>query len=425
MIITKLLLAGALFVFAINAQDVNISGIVKDTSGAPLAGAVVRLEKGGQTVNTEADGVFTFAGTRIDEQNKQAQPPRLPVKTQNGLLIINIPEKTAVGVVTFTIQGKVVNRIQQTLEAGTHYLALPCMGNGVYLHKVKIGGSRYIVKGISLDGITLSVQGASPDNILSKQAKVFAEINDGIAVTKTGYLNYRVVVRNSDTSGIEIRMIVCEDTVTDADGNVYQAVKIGNQVWTVENLRTTKYNDNTPVLLDTSKATWAIDTTAKYCYYNNTTNADSLKEFNALYNWYAVNTGKLAPTGWHVPTDSEWTILGNCLIDNGYNWDGSTTGNKIGKSMATKTGWRSSKSAGAAGNDVTKNNSCGFSGPPGGYRYNNGGFFSIGSGGNWWSVTQGDVLNAYGRKISYDYDYLYRNSGSKSCGFSVRLLRDN
>jgi len=126
-------------------------------------------------------------------------------------------------------------------------------------------------------------------------------------------------------------------TVKDADGNVYQTVKIGNQEWTMENLRTTKYNDGTPILNITSQTTWdscLYTLTEAFCHYNNTTNSDSIKKFGALYNWYAVNTGKLAPSGWHVPTDEEWDTLQNYLMENGYSWDGTTGENKIAKSMA-------------------------------------------------------------------------------------------
>ena len=132
-----------------------------------------------------------------------------------------------------------------------------------------------------------------------------------------------------------------DSTVKDADGNVYTTVKIGNQVWTVENLRTTKYNDGSAIPLVTDSAAWVNLTTPGYCYYNNTTNADSIKKYGALYNWYAVDTKKLAPAGWHVPTDAEWDTLQNYLIANGYNWDGTTDEQQDSKIPGGKDGLES------------------------------------------------------------------------------------
>ena len=100
---------------------------------------------------------------------------------------------------------------------------------------------------------------------------------------------------------------------------MYQTVRIGDQVWMAENLRTTTYNDGSPITLDTSGKFWTFADTEKYCYYANTINADSIKKFGALYNWFVINTNKLAPVGWHVPTMEEWDALQDYLIANGYN----------------------------------------------------------------------------------------------------------
>ncbi len=213
-------------------------------------------------------------------------------------------------------------------------------------------------------------------------------------------------------------------SITDIDGNVYQTVRIGNQVWTVENLRTTKYNDGSAIPLVTDGTEWAALTTPGYCYYNNTTDADFIKKYGALYNWYAVNTKKLSLKGWHVPTDAEWTILENYLIANGYNWDGTTTENKIAKSMAAKTDWQTHTTPGAPGNDLSKNNRSGFSALPGGFRDDDGSFGFVGSGGYWWSATELGASSAYHRGLGYGFGGLARGYSSKSCGFSVRLLRD-
>ncbi|MGB4293792.1 MAG: FISUMP domain-containing protein, partial [Bacteroidales bacterium] len=128
--------------------------------------------------------------------------------------------------------------------------------------------------------------------------------------------------------------------MNDVDGNRYKVIMIGNQLWMAENLRTTKYNDGTPIPLVTDNTAWSNLTSPGYCWYdNNSTNKDT---YGALYNWYTVNTGKLCPSGWHVPSDDEWTIMQNYLIANGFNYDGTTYYNKYAKALASTTGWTSS-----------------------------------------------------------------------------------
>src|ERR1039457_6330795 len=88
-------------------------------------------------------------------------------------------------------------------------------------------------------------------------------------------------------------------TMTDQDGNVYKTVTIGTQTWMAENLRTTIYNDGTAISNVTGATEWTNLTTGAYCNFNNTTSTDTIATYGRLYDWYAVNTGKLAPTGWH------------------------------------------------------------------------------------------------------------------------------
>ncbi len=214
------------------------------------------------------------------------------------------------------------------------------------------------------------------------------------------------------------------DSVIDADGNVYKTIKIGNQWWMAENLRTTKYNDGSAIPNIADSVVWINDTLGAYCYYNNTTDADSIKKFGALYNWYAVDTKKLAPIGWHVPDTSEWTELENYLIVNGYNWDGTTSGNKIGKSMAAKTDWITSNEEGNVGNNLSTNNSSGFSALPGGFRYRYTNFYNQGFHGYWWSTTEFNDSEVYNRFLRYDYEPLLNSFSLKLCGFSVRLVKD-
>ena len=212
-------------------------------------------------------------------------------------------------------------------------------------------------------------------------------------------------------------------TVIDADGNVYHTVTIGTQTWTVENLKTTKFNDGAAIPNVTDNITWMNLATPGYCWYNNdaTTNKTT---YGALYNWYAVNTGKLAPAGWHVPTDAEWSTLQNYLIANGYNYDGTTTGNYIAKAMAAQTNWSTYSNVGTIGCNLNTNNRSGFSALPGGSRGSSGNFFYIGDCGSWWSATELNASDAYSRYLYYNSNFLGRYYDYKSCGFSVRLLRN-
>ena len=221
------------------------------------------------------------------------------------------------------------------------------------------------------------------------------------------------------------------DTTVDADGNVYTTVKIGNQEWMVENLRTTKYNDGSdiPIVEDGDK--WhniilSENNNPAYCFYDNATDSDSIKKYGALYNWYAVNTGKLAPVGWHVPTEADWDTLQNCLIADGYNWDGTKTDNKIGKSLASKIGWYASTDTGDVGNDETANNSTGFTTYPGGHRGLNGFFCCKGDEAIWWSSTEGGRSNSYGldRYVNYGIPGFGYDLDAKEEGYSVRLVKD-
>jgi uncharacterized protein (TIGR02145 family) len=430
---TKTLFAVLAAVSVCSAQSVNISGIVKNSAGIGITGAAVKLEKGGQTATTGSDGSFTLTNaTSVKGRINQSQPNQQFVAINNGIVYVNFQAKSAIKITAFDLTGKALSTVQQLMDAENHSIALPRIGVGVYLYKVKSGNSEFVLKCNSVVGATqgnaVSVQGSSSSNALTKQAKVAASINDVIAVTKDGYLNYRVVVYNSDTSGIEIQMIVCAGTVTDADGNVYQSVRIGNQVWTVENLRTTKYNDKSAIPLVTDGVEWGHLTTPGYCYFNNTTNADSIKKYGVLYNWYAADIKKLATAGWHVPTDAEWDTLQNYLIVNGGNWDGTTMGNKIAKCLAAKTDWLTSIGPGASGNDLTKNNESGFSALPDGKRYGGSSsdyYFGFCLNAYWWSTTESDVTHAYGRTLYDDRDGLDRNSYGKFSGICLRLLRDN
>ncbi|WP_160118670.1 fibrobacter succinogenes major paralogous domain-containing protein [Chryseotalea sanaruensis] len=181
-------------------------------------------------------------------------------------------------------------------------------------------------------------------------------------------------------------------TVTDKDGNVYETVTIGEQVWMAENLRTTQYNDGTPITAIINLNEWATQSAGAFTSYANA--EGNMDAFGALYNWYAVNSNKLCPTGWHMPSSVEWKEMENYLIANGYNFDGSTDGDKtstskVAKALATSSGWSNSTVPGSVGNSdyPEYQNKSGFSALPGGYRYHDGTFNYAVFTGYWWTTS--------------------------------------
>jgi uncharacterized protein (TIGR02145 family) len=200
-------------------------------------------------------------------------------------------------------------------------------------------------------------------------------------------------------------------TVTDIEGNVYQTVTIGAQVWMAENLKTIKFNDNTSIPLVTDNTEWGALATPGYCWYNN--DAGSYKDtYGALYNWFAVNVGNLCPTNWHVPTDAEWTILTNFLGGE------IVAGGKM-KSIGTiqeGTGLWQSPNAGAT-------NESGFTARPGSARGISGGFTGIGGYGFWWTTSE--IGNsAWLRELTYGRPEAIREADTKTKGLSIRCVRD-
>jgi len=196
-------------------------------------------------------------------------------------------------------------------------------------------------------------------------------------------------------------------SIKDADGNVYHTVTIGTQVWMVENLKTTTFNDGSIITPVTGTAAWSTLTTPAFAWYNNiqTSNKDT---YGALYNWYAVNTGKLAPKGWHVASDAEWTTLITYLGGE------SVAGGKLKESGTAH--W-STPNTGAT-------NSIGFSALPGGSRYTNGLFYIMGTYGFWWSSTESSSTEALHVYMSNGASTITDKAGAKTMGFSVRCLKD-
>jgi len=209
-------------------------------------------------------------------------------------------------------------------------------------------------------------------------------------------------------------------TFNDLDGNVYNTIIIGSQVWMAENLKVTHYRNGEPIPNVTNNAEWAGLSTGAYCSYNN--NNDNVNDYGLMYNWHAVNDNRnLAPEGWHVPTEEDWQQLDKYLgmsdsEINGTRYRGTDEGGKL---KETGTLHWNSPNTGAT-------NSSGFSALPGGFRHLDGSFYSIGVEGYWWSSTEHhnneDV--AWVRKLAYTNSNLDRAAFDAHAGYSVRCIRD-
>jgi uncharacterized protein (TIGR02145 family) len=199
------------------------------------------------------------------------------------------------------------------------------------------------------------------------------------------------------------------ETVTDIDGNVYKTVAIGTQTWMAENLKTTKYNDGSQIPDVTAKSQWDNLTTDAYCWYNNDAAANKAT-YGALYNWYAVDTKKLCPAGWHVPSDAEWTTLIEFLDGRDY------AGGKM-KEKGT-THWS------APNTDAS--DEYGFKALPAGDRYPGSGyeFWGIGEYCALWSSTSSTTTTAEFLEAYYDSGSTYQTGTNKRFGFSVRCIKN-
>ena len=195
--------------------------------------------------------------------------------------------------------------------------------------------------------------------------------------------------------------------VTDIDGNVYHSVIIRSQTWMIENLNVTHYRNGDSMPNVTDRTEWRNFKQGAYCNFNNTVSNSTT--YGKLYNWYAVNDIRnIAPTGWHIPSNEEWTTLITLL-------GGETVaGGKLKESGYTH--W--------AAPNTGATNSSGFTALPAGSRTYDGSFLGIGGVGAWWSSTENDSINAYYLGVSYDGS-IGNDGNLKSVGCSVRCLKDN
>ncbi len=196
-------------------------------------------------------------------------------------------------------------------------------------------------------------------------------------------------------------------TVMDADSNIYATITIGDQIWMAENLKTTKFNDGENISLVVDNAVWKSLSRPAYCWYNNDSRNKEI--YGALYNWYAVDTKKLCPKGWHVPTKLEWSSMITFLGDE------STSAPKLKEKGLDH--WKNYSNSGTDDLDFTA--------LPGGMRLGMGIFPAFGSSyAIWWSASGYSETDAWCKGLDDGSNKIYQGHDEKKSGFSVRCIKD-
>jgi len=330
----------------------------------------------------------------------------------------------------FSLDGKLLAGLTENLQTGGHSFRM-FLPNGVFSIVVGGDGYSYIAKVISQASLERNAKIVFLGN---DKRDVTAPYKAKSNVTQMLYSpgdqllykgisgNYSTIVADmpSGSKSVNFDFVECRD----ADGNDYPVLKIGEQTWMAENLKTTRYRTGDAIPNVINDTTWWSIITGAWCIYDN--DPANVNKYGILYNWFAVDDSlDIAPVGWHVATDADWTKLENHLIANGFNYDVTTTDNKIAKSISTTSGWMICDTIeGAIGNDMTKNNKSGFSGLPAGSRACGGQYEYMGLYGYWWCSDEVNATQGRGRALSFQAGGLYGVDAGKLGGSTVRCVKD-
>jgi uncharacterized protein (TIGR02145 family) len=357
----------------------------KITTGKPntlvgygITDAVVRTSG-----TQEISGKTTFKGTTTD-----MEAPLFEVKNNLGQTIFAVYNEGVRIWVADGAKGTKGGFAVQGFDMTTDYMVIKPDSSNFYVREASKG----VASSFNIIGIKQSQ---------ARKSLMFAR-TDTVGVS--GVMNLRsnlLVQGNLNIAG------TIYNKVTDVNGNSYNTIVIGTQTWMAENLKTTKLNDGTDIPLVTNGTTWGTLLTPAYCWYNND-EATYKVTYGALYNWYTANTGKLCPSGWHIPSDAEWTTFTD------YFGGLSIAGGKMKE--AGTSHWISP--------NIGATNESGFTGLPAGYRDKTSGFLNIGTYALWWALTGINSTDSWGRGL-YNLDAtVYRSNYYNNHGFSVRCLKN-
>ena len=365
---------------------------------------------------------------------------------------LTVADAGAVTLEIVDVNGKMVEtRHGMSLQPGTHQFRIHVASPGIYFLTARQNGKTSSIKMVcngNGTGNSIEYMGAVSQSLQTKngaKGNINRAFAYGDAMTYKGYAEkYGMEIEGeikaqtqilSETITLWVDYYNDGDpcpstpTVTDIDGNTYNTVLIGYQCWMKENLRTTKYADNTGIAQGSNDD---YSETIAYWYYPDD-NSSNMPTYGLLYNWKAVmgnsssssaNPSRvqgICPNGWHVPSNAEWTQLTDYVSSQ----SAYVCGNEdtyIAKALASTMGWNSNTSTCAVGNTPTDNNATNFSALPAGSYY--GGYYSFGYDAGFWSATESGSSNAYSPYLACNQAYVYRTSYYKSNGYSVRCVRD-
>ncbi len=366
-----------------NAQDyfITFSGTGASTNVSTVK--VENLTAGTSLIINGNDilhlkSIVTGVNTIKDDRSTNIKIYPNPM-TDNSTMQIYAPSAGDALITVLDISGKPVASIQSYLENSRQDFNLSGLETGFYIINVK--GNNYQLSekllsngqsggNISIEKVNAVIQKAeekAPENVskgLSATVDMAYTTGDRLKFTGTsGIFNTAKIDIPTSGKTINFNFIFCSDP----DNNNYPIIVIGTQTWMADNLKTTKFNDGTPVTCITDNVSWANADGAGYCWYNND-EARYKTLYGALYNYSAASSDKLCPSGWYLPSSSDWTTLKEYLTNNGYGYGGS--GSNIAKSMAASSTWITSSTAepGSICNDLAGNNSSGFTALPAGIR---------------------------------------------------------
>lgn len=415
----KLVFILVLITFALNLKAQNIQ-ITFSGSGASTTVDSVNVKNLTQSTSLTLNGsdilelVTVVATENINKNEGKLSVFPNPFKENTTIgFAVNNPGDATIDV--FDISSKLILTQNLFLNTGIHTFEISGLNNGIYFVCLSSKGMQLTSRLTAIEGsgkkpslrYTGCFKTEPNSSMVNKSSKntIQMSYNSGDVILFTAYSGtYTTVTSLVPTGNQNLNSVFTP--CTDGNGYTYPVVAIGSQVWMAENLRATKYKDGTDIPLITDNTAWSNLTTGAYCMYNNNTANGGIYGF--LYNWYAVNTLNLCPTGWHVPTYS------NLLSLNSYLGGEILAGGKL---KETGTLHWQNPNFGAT-------NETGFTSLPGGVRTNLGVFSGYQQSGYWWSATQDDVTYAYGFQMSYSSGNNYLPSDYKTEGWSVRCIKD-